>query len=633
MPNPASISVTQPPKEKPGFFTLRKRLCLFFLCGLAIAAWLLTQRALVTLTLHSDTPGTFKIYWAGPGQAYRESRSAAVWIQPRQSRYTLLVGNLRHISRLRIDPLDRPAHLVILQIDIRQAAFQAVHLTAAAAQKTLKPLRQVKHLAFQPGRIDIALDGSDPQIEVHVRPLLSPRRWTATAVQILLAAVLLGLLMELATHVPRHFDYIPGLMCFVLALILAMAFVSRFNMHPDEYVHVQAGAYYEAHWLPPSICQPGTERSYSVHGVSRLNSFEIAYFFAGRFAALLRPLPLPDYLRLRLFNILLFGLLLWMCLTGRQRLLYLPLLVSPQVWYIFSYFNSDAFSFFICFVVGRQLIEEDSLLKRFFQNQPPPGLYLRGLAGGALLLAMLPLLKLNFYFFSLYACLYLFIKLYENRFLISGQAFKRAAVLAAVALFLLGGRYGVDVYRNGFNRQAKLTACRNKLARPKFKPDTPLKDQYFGLNLRKKGVTVKQMFDRYGWGRVSFQSTFGVYGYMALYGSKTYYGMIRGLAIAFGALLVFTALWRTDLATRLHLANSLLCALLLLAAAFWNSWNVDLQNQGRYFLPIFAMAGFLLVQMEPRIQRGLLNLLVAGMFLLSTYSFLLYGLARIPKIG
>ena len=150
MQNTASATSRQ--EARPRRLTHHQRLCLFFICGLVLAAWMLTQRALMTLTLRSDTPGTFKIYWAGPGQAYSEKHSSAVWIQPRQSHYTLIVGNLQHIERLRIDPLDRASHVVIQRLVLRQTPFQTVHLTAAAAEKALRPLQQIKHLALRPGR-------------------------------------------------------------------------------------------------------------------------------------------------------------------------------------------------------------------------------------------------------------------------------------------------------------------------------------------------------------------------------------------------------------------------------------------------------------------------------------------------
>jgi hypothetical protein len=613
--------------------SLKKRLVLFFALGFLLAGWLLSHQALVRVALRTDVRGAFKIYWAGSGEVFSEARSASAWISPGRTQYAFFLADLGKIRRLRIDPLDKPGNVVISSIAISQAPYETILISARENFGHLKPLKQITKLAVKREGIAVATAGKDPQLEIAIDARKGGGSWLASLLKIAVLAALFGLLLELAARVPSGFQYAPRLMIFILGLIMAMSLVSRFNMHPDEYVHVQAATFYEDHWLPPAICSPEAAGTYSVHGVSRLDSLEIVYFFAGKFSRLLRVLPMAAHLRLRFFNILLFGILLWLCLAkGVHRILYLPLLVSPQVWYIFSYFNSDAFSLFICFLLGYMVVEKQSPVNRLLFEDQAPAAYAGRLVGTGLLLAMVPLMKLNFYFFGIFLTGFLVIRFIENRFSMTSRAWKRLGLIVVVAMVFAGGRYGFDVYQNGWHRSRKLTECRNQQARPRFKPDTPLEKQYFGLNLRKRGVSVRQMFDRYGWGRISFQSTFGVYGYMSLYGSALYYQAMKYLLLLLSALLLWSALVQTPLFTKLDLANVIFCALALVAAAFWNSWNVDLQNQGRYFLPIFAMTGMVLVQMEKRISAKLLNLLVIAMFILGAYSFLFYGLSRIPKV-
>ena len=108
-------------------------------------------------------------------------------------------------------------------------------------------------------------------------------------------------------RVSKDFEYVPFCMACVLALILAMACLSKKNNHPDEFVHVRAAAYYHDHWIPPKVCASGTEHTYSSHGISRLNTHEIFYFFAGKFSRLLSFVSMDDeYLKCRLLNVLLF---------------------------------------------------------------------------------------------------------------------------------------------------------------------------------------------------------------------------------------------------------------------------------------------------------------------------------------
>lgn len=612
----------------------KKRLILFFVLVLFIAGWLFSNQALVRISLRTDARGPFKIYWAGPGEPYSEARSASVWISPHRSQYVFFLADLENIRRIRIDPLNRPGNVVIRSMVISQVPYQTIRFSALENSHRLKPLQQIKKLAFKKEGIAVTTSGKDPQLETMIELQKQPGSWLAAIIPIAILAALVTFLIELAMRVPSGFDYVPRLMFFILALIMSMTLVSRYNMHPDEYVHVKAAAFYEDHWLPPAICTPEAEGTYSVHGVSRLNSFEIVYFFAGKFSRLLRLLPLEAYLRLRFFNILLFAVILWLCLAkSEHRILYLPLLISPQVWYIFSYFNSDAFSLFICFLLGYQVLEKRSMANRLLRNDLSPVAAAGGSVGIALLLAMVPLIKLNFYFFGIFLAGFLLIRLFENGFSLPVRSWKQIGLVVAAALVLVACRFGIEVHLNGWHRSQKLTECRNQQAGARFKPNTPLKDQYFGLNLKKRGISAEEMFDRYKWGRVSFQSTFGVYGYMALYGSRLYYRAIKYAVVLLIVFLSWSALFRTSVFIKLDLANAVICGLALVAAAFWNSWNVDLQNQGRYFLPIFAMTGVVLVQIERRINQRLLNLMVAALFVLSVYSFLFYGLAGIPKVG
>lgn len=612
---------------------LKKRLLLFFVLGFLLAGWLLSHQALVRVALRTDTRGAFKVYWAGSGETYSEARSASVWISSGRTQYAFFLADLEKIRRMRIDPLDKPGNVVISSIAISQLPYETIRISALENSGQLKPLQQIKKLAIKKEGIAVTSAGKDPQLEIGIEARRGGGSWLAAFLKIAVLAALFAVLLELAARVPSDFEYVPRLMIFILGLIMAMSLVSRFNMHPDEYVHVQAATFYEDHWLPPAICSPEAAGTYSVHGVSRLDSFEIVYFFAGKFSRLLRILPLEAHLRLRFFNILLFSILLWLCLVkSAHRILYMPLLASPQLWYIFSYFNSDAFSLFICILLGYMVLEKQSPANRLLFEELPPAAVAGRLIGTALLLAMVPLMKLNFYFFGIFLAGFLVVRFMENGFSVTSRAWKRLGLIVVVAMVFAGVRFGFDVYQNGWHRSRKLTECRNQQARPRFKPQTPLEKQYFGLSLRKRGVSVRQMFDRYGWGRISFQSTFGVYGYMSLYGSPFYYQAMKYLLWLLSVLLLWSALIRTPLAIKLDLANVILCGLALVAAAFWNSWNVDLQNQGRYFLPIFAMAGMVLVQMEKRISAKLLNLLVITMFILGAYSFLFYGLSRIPKV-
>src|SRR5690606_11823115 len=68
----------------------------------------------------------------------------------------------------------------------------------------------------------------------------------------------------------------------------------------------------------------------------------------------------------RCFNLTL--LLVLACMAWRRSrwaICLLPLLLSPQIWYVFAYFNADALPLFLAFVAACIAADEDSGLNRF----------------------------------------------------------------------------------------------------------------------------------------------------------------------------------------------------------------------------------------------------------------------------
>lgn len=615
-------------------FALTNRVLFLSLVILTILyCYISISKALIQIEVATDSKSAFKIYWAGESENYSEKRSANVRIHPGKTRYLFLMGNLRGVNRLRLDPANRPADTLIKKIIVRQAGLAPLRMDSKEKFKRLSLPHQIQAIEYPPGGMLVRSDGNDPHLEWRVRPefdLMSVVKAILTYAA--LAAILFGC-RHLARVCLSDLSFVPYAMVFAVALMLAMAGVSRYNQHPDEHFHIKAAQYYEDHWLPPQVCQPGTESTYSSYGVSRLNSPEIAYLFAGKLSAVFSLLPLEPYLRLRLVNIFLFCVLLWLCLRLPQsRIFFAPLIISAQVWYIFSYYNSDAFALFSAFIACYLLAFERSLLYRFLEETNGLKTIFQALVL-AMVLAALLMLKKNYYFFLLFFFAVLTLRVYYRQTAPAGAVWKRVALVVALAAIMVGGRWAADTMVNGLDKPEKLLACRNKLAKPAFKPNTDLEDQYFGLNLKDKGVSAWKVFAGYKWGQVSFQSTFGVFGYMSIYAPGTYYRMVRAACILLALIIIYAILRRAGNQEKLALLIAVFSSLLLIAAAFWNSWTVDLQNQGRYFFPIFAMAGFLLSALDRHLNKRLLNFVLIALFLLSSYSFIFFGLSRIPKIG
>ena len=171
----------------------------------------------------------------------------------------------------------------------------------------------------------------------------------------------------------RPHKFLQLLLITSLILITLMTLSSSFNRHPDEINHFLAAQYYLYHSIPPVIDDPDIRESYSGYGVSYLNYNWAEYLFAGKFAYAVSPL-IPDTLTaVRLSSVFLFAsLMIFFIYRAREGLEHfiIPcfLLITPQIWYVFSYINNDAFALFISILIACQIAYEKSFLNRFLRS-------------------------------------------------------------------------------------------------------------------------------------------------------------------------------------------------------------------------------------------------------------------------
>lgn len=594
------------------------------------------HQAFVRIDVRSNIITNFKIYWAGENQIYTEKRSSFVRINHVQNKYTFSIPDLASIKKIRIDPADgrgRTARILIKRLIIRQAGYAPIRFENKAEFMRLIPLGGIEQIENDKRGFLVVSSGEDPKLEVQIDPKKQsgyPIEFIRILFFILLAIIFLGCV----SNISERYDHVPTLMVFAFALILIMASISKENTHPDEYVHLRAAVYYENHWLPPEVCASDTEGTHSVYGVSRLNSLEIVYLIAGKFSRFFSFLPIDTYLRLRMFNILLFFLLAWLGLRRTEfRIVIIPLLISPQIWYIFSYFNSDAFSLFLIFIISYFVLLKESSFNRFLEEPGSKWIISKGILFGALCGALL-LAKKNFYVYGLFLLLFFLWKFYYKKFNPATSlktVATRLGLIILVASIFFGTRYIVDIYTNGFNKSEKILNCREKLADYIYKPSTTLKSKHPGMKLKSRGVSLTKMFTEYGWARRSFKSAFGVYGYTTIAGSNRYYDLVKLIGLFFIFFIVLFVLFKSENKENILLLIVVACSLLLAGTAFWRSWVTILQPQGRYFFPLAAMAGFLFFHSKRDLNTTIFNTFVVMMFLLSSYSFIFVGLVNIPK--
>ncbi len=411
-----------------------------------------------------------------------------------------------------------------------------------------------------------------------------------------------------------------------------MAVVSKFNANPDEYLHFEAAKYFSSHWFPPAFDDPAAEPSFSHYGVSYLQEIDAAYFVIGKLMTVIPTWLASPEIAGRLCNVLLFTVLtMWLLYRLRQSFAATILLISPQIWYIFSCVNGDAWGLTLSVVIMVHLVDSNSLLSQYLRAEDWRTAWRGGLFFAALV-ALLVMAKRNYFvflpFIGLVALWRTFLWPTEVPRL---RAAKKWSMIALTATALYLPFWISHKAINRFDEAHLRVEQAEKFAAPKFRPSEINADKGAQrLDLRRQGVSYTELFIKYNWALQSFQSSCGVYQWMSLRGPPEYYVVMGLLYLTLAAFLI-TALCRLSRSDALFAVAVLSLIVSVVLISNYHSWTVDFQPQGRYLFPIIPMIGFLFHHYRDSLRSRVFNLLFGCLFACSIYSFVLVGLRNIPK--
>ena len=583
------------------------------------------NRAFVELEVEVEHKTRFQLFWAQNNEAFSEKKSSGVTVVPGRSSYTFFLTDLGKVDQLRIDPFAYQGSGTIKRLTLSQPGYEPVEVDLAE----ISPGNDIGESRAGPDGLEIGSTGKDPFLiseltigEKTFNPLLEGSRYA------LICLIVLMVFTSCRTW-SEDFAFVPVLLAVVLALIVIMAAISKRNAHPDEYVHLEATSYYQENWLPPVIDDSAIERTYSAYGFSRLNNGEIYYLFAGKFAKLLEPLKIDRLFALRSFNILLFALIfLYAARSVEARLVALPFLISPQVWYIFSYCASDAFGLFLCFLAGCELVRENSFFNRVRNvHRAFPWL---SIILVSILLGLIFLLKATFYPFIILiyaAFLWSWLESRGDRWII----FTRVLICSVIALTIAGARIGADYYVNGPDRKEKLLMMQEKTAHYWFKPSTEMNKKHVSLYMKERGGSLKDVIVTHKWFANTFETGTGKYGYFRISGSNIYYSLMKWSLIILLIFICGAVAVRGSSEGRILLLLVVALSVGLVGASLHQSWTISLQAQGRYLFTILPMIGVVLARNRRVFENSVFILIVLHLFLLSFYSFVFVGITAIPR--
>jgi hypothetical protein len=605
---------------------------------LCVAVWIMYYflflgRARVEVVIDVEQATWFKIYWAGESEEFSEKRMEKVRVIPGHDTYVFYLTNISNVEKLRIDPQEYEGTAAIASLHIRQKGYREITLDSPEAFAKLVPLFDIADSGMVAGKFTVHSTGNDPNFILD----LSRKETTDFGLleEILRLAVLGSIVffIYLAVHnLATDYSYVPVCLAVALALAVTMAVISKKNGHPDEFVHVAAVEYYKTNWLPPAVGNESIEGSYSPYGVSRLHTNEIYYLIAGKFAKVAEPFFINSYIPCRMFNVfLLLTILLYITQVAEARIMALPLIISPQIWYLYSYCNSDGFSLAVAFFAACQLILPNSMFNRFMVGTIRFSLVLRGCVAG-LVLGLLFLLKNNylpFTAFLFFVAGMVFWQLPGREAKVS--FFRRIVILLTIGLVLFGGKKMADYSVNGSSRQALITEARIAHATPMYSPESKLAQKHAGLYMKERGVTLAQVILQYRWFEKTFRSAFGVFGYFQYAPTEVFFNVIRWSGVFAFVYFFGTILIRGDAIGRISAVTVLCLSVALISASLFHSWSSDFQPQGRYLFPIVGMLIILCGQNRNVINRRWVSLFTVWMFFLSLYSFISVGLFQMVR--
>ncbi|MGA7297415.1 MAG: hypothetical protein WBW92_07895, partial [Rhodanobacteraceae bacterium] len=383
-----------------------------------------------------------------------------------------------------------------------------------------------------------------------------------------------------------------------------------------------------------------------------------------------------DLYAARAFNVALWSVLLLLVMLGRGAWPWAVsiLLLTPQAWYVFAYFNGDAFPLFLSIACASLIASKNDAVGKYVQGgRINTASLVFILAFGLLLVSKRNFLPLLPAFALWLAVLHLRTRAWSLVFVIMGiglvgasvqlgsapsvarfagqtiaattgclmalvggasilwASWKSSAgrkVLGRVALLVFGAllvaapRIGWDLAVNGapLHKHQRMMAMADAHAGPGHRPSE--KKLGIGLTLAEQRLPLYEVFaGKRHWLRTSAMSAFGVYGYMnAPAPAWTVVGLILVTLLICG--IALRSVVRTSPDVGVSLCLLVLGASLLVAmASLLHSWVGDYQPQGRYLLPILPLIALALAHSRSCLPRSAVRALLLVATLLGIFSF------------
>jgi len=550
----------------------------------------------------------------------------------RISFYDLQYG--KHCSVKRIDPLDENWQneelVTISEITVHKNGLLAWEASGAELNQYFTGNEQTliqdskEGLAFYVQGNDSQLIPTEQFTEQYVNEgrILSVITSICYGLALIFAAYFFGTWFAKGLDDKIYWLFLGGILGAVL-LCFYIGSRSPFWLNPDEYEVRAAVRYYRTHWLPPDLRSDSIADAFAVYGTSRHSEFNTFYFWVGKIGQFFKDAALQS----RWLNMGLFAAMAAVVVKYCKKYfaLLFVLLLTPQLWFIYSYTTSDALDFFWGFLAVFQLMKEDSTLNRLLEGS----ISKKEIPSYVLLSFLFVNMfwgKISFYPILLFVFLILLIRLLEKQGEERKVLFRKYLILAGLTFAIFAIRYMITDFRYyGFDKYGVYNEVMELRATYEYKPSTPPQEQAGSIYLYNKGVPLNLFFGEMRFNQDLFNTFAGFFGNYNFGMAGWYYFAMAGLYIALFGCLIYELIKMKSKRKWLEFAAVIGCIASQYLLVFINGYFVDFQPQGRYMLPALLYVAYLVYTCKESKNNKVIRLILCGTCILSLYAYLTVG--------
>jgi hypothetical protein len=419
----------------------------------------------------------------------------------------------------------------------------------------------------------------------------SEKYYTGNTPLFLIPLVLIILIIIYYSNIDIHFCVILSL-GIVLALSSLIIIYSKMNAHPDEKSHLDAVDYYSTNFIKKRVDSPEMIKTIIPGwGVSYLHLKDCTYFIISKISVPFSWFT-DNYIAYRFSTLLLLLFLFYIFRkSDKVSLIFLSAVcLSPQVWYVFSYINGDAFSLMMSLLACYYFVIKKTIIIDYFKGN---GVLNRETIVFFVLCVTLSFTRLHYFIVIPFIITILVgYVIFEFK---KPQA--KLCLLRFLGFLVLFGlthacNFIWDEYVNDFSKKNLLASIHKDHKHPRFTKEYILaSDKNPEMRYAKEyGISYQDVIFKTQWFEKTLRSFIGTYGFMNKPSSPLFYRLHIFIVLVPICIFYLTGFYKSSILYKLLLFIGIIFIALTIIQSTFYSWTYSFQAQGRYVFAIIPIA-------------------------------------------